>query len=483
MKPFITIKELSHLLETREVSVTEVVDFFAKRIKKYNPDLNAVLEQWDPVIDFNDFDSVDEQGLLFGIPGLFKDNICQEGQITSAGSQILKNYRAPYNATIVNRLAAEGAISLGRTNMDEFAMGSSGEFSGYSTTYNPWNKAHSPGGSSSGSAAAVAAGMVPWAIGSETGGSVRQPAAFCNLVGLYPTYGLFSRYGLMAFGSSLDQPGPLTLTVYDNALVASALSGHDPKDSTSLPEPKRDYTKKLDGKMPEGITIGVIKDAIESDGVHPEIKERFVQAIKDLENLGANITYISMPAFKYAISVYFILSRAEAASNLARFDGSLYGAREEHPKDLQEMYFLTRENNFGAEVKRRILMGNYVLGSSQKEAYYEKARQVRNVLHAEFSDAFQSVDMIISPTTSSLPFTLGKESTDPLAMYMNDYFSLPNCVTGMPGLSVPCGMSSSGLPIGFQFVGPRLSEELLYRVAYAYESNTPHHLHRPGQYE
>lgn len=480
MKPFITIKELSHLISTREVSVNEVVSFFSQRINQFNPGLNAVLEQWDPTVDLAD---LNEEGLLFGIPGLFKDNICQEGHIASAGSQILKNYTAPYNATIVNRLEAEGAVSLGRTNMDEFAMGSSGEFSGYAIAHNPWNKAHSPGGSSSGSAAAVASGMVPWAIGSETGGSVRQPAAFCNLVGLYPTYGLFSRYGLMAFGSSLDQPGPLTLTVYDNALVASALSGHDSKDSSSLPEPKRDYTKKLDGKMPENITIGVIKDAIESDGVNPEIKASFIQAIKDLENLGANITYITMPAFKYAISVYFILSRAEAASNLARFDGSLYGAREMSTKDLQEMYYLTRENNFGAEVKRRILMGNYVLGSSQKEAYYDKAQQVRNVLQAEFSDAFEKVDAIISPTTSSLAFTLGKESTDPLAMYMNDYFSLPNCVTGMPGLSVPCGISSTGLPIGFQFVGPRLSEELLYRIAYAYESNTPHHLNRPDEYE
>lgn len=480
MKPFITIKEIAHLLETHEISVTEVAQFFSDRCTKYNPELHALLEQWDPLVELDD---LPKDGFLYGIPGLFKDNMCQEGKTASAGSNILKNYTAPYNATVVNRIIAEGGYSIGRSNMDEFAMGSSGEFSAFGATKNPWNHKHSPGGSSSGAGAAVAAGLVPWALGTETGGSIRQPAAFCNLVGLVPTYGLFSRYGLMAFGSSLDKPGPLTRTVYDNALVSSALSGHDPKDSTSLPEPKRDYTKKLDGKLPENMTIGVLKDAVESDAIHPEIQIAFKEAINDLERLGAKITYISMPAFKYGISIYFILSRAEAASNLARFDGSLYGSREMNTKDLQEMYYMTREKNFGAEIKRRILLGNYVLGSSQKEAYYEKAQQVRNVLLAEFLDTFQEIDVLITPTTSTLPFVLGKESNDPLAMYMNDYFTLPNCVTGMPGLSVPCGLSKSGLPIGLQFIGPRLSEELLYRIAYAYECNTPHHLNKPEQYE
>lgn len=480
MKPFITIRELNHLIETHELSVAEVVKHFADRCTKYDPQVKALLESWTDKIDL---EALPENGILYGIPGILKDNICNEGHTTSAGSRILENYVAPYDATISARLKAEGAVVMGRANMDEFAMGSSGEFSGYQITTNPWNAQHSPGGSSSGSAAAVAAGMVPWAIGTETGGSVRQPAAFCNLVGLYPTYGLFSRYGIMAFGSSLDQPGPLTHTVYDNALVASAMSGHDSKDSTSLPEPKRDYTKKLDGKMPEGITIGVLRDALESDGVHPEIRASFKEAIHQLEKLGAKISYIDMPAFKYGISVYFILSRAEAASNLARFDGSLYGMREKDVRDLQDMYLKTREHKFGAEVKRRILMGNYVLGSSQKDAYYDQAQRVRGVLNAEFADAFNAVDVMIAPTTSTLAFELGKESNDPLAMYMNDYFTLPNCVTGMPGLSVPCGMSKSGLPIGFQFIGPRLSEELLYRVAHTYEIHTPHHLKKPLGFE
>jgi aspartyl-tRNA(Asn)/glutamyl-tRNA(Gln) amidotransferase subunit A len=480
MKPFITIRELNHLIETHELSVAEVVKHFADRCAQQNPKVKALLESWADKIDL---EALPEKGILYGIPGVLKDNICNEGHTTSAGSRILENYVAPYDATVSARLKNEGAVIIGRANMDEFAMGSSGEFSGYQVTINPWNEQRSPGGSSSGSAAAVAAGMVPWAIGTETGGSVRQPAAFCNLVGLYPTYGLFSRYGIMAFGSSLDQPGPLTHTVYDNALVASAMSGHDSKDSTSLPEPKRDYTKKLDGKMPEGITIGVLRDALESDGVHPEIRESFKEAVHQLEKLGAKISYIDMPAFKYGISVYFILSRAEAASNLARFDGSLYGMREKDVHDLQEMYLMTREHKFGAEVKRRILMGNYVLGSSQKDAYYDQAQRVRGVLNAEFADAFNAVDVMIAPTTSTLAFELGKESNDPLAMYMNDYFTLPNCVTGMPGLSVPCGMSKSGLPIGFQFIGPRLSEELLYRVAHTYEIHTPHHLKKPLGYE
>lgn len=480
MKPFITIKEIAHLLETHEVSVADVADFFYKRCEKYNPELNALLEFWKPEVTI---DELNKNGFLYGIPSLIKDNILQKGKLATAGSNMLKEYIAPYNATIVNRVMSEGGFSMGRANMDEFAMGSSGEFSAFGLTPNPWNHKHSPGGSSSGSAAAVAAGLVPWATGTETGGSIRQPAAFCNLVGLLPTYGLFSRYGLMAFGSSLDRPGPLTRTVYDNALVASALSGHDPKDSTSLPEPKRDFTKKLNGKMPEDITIGVLRESLESDAIHPEIQIRFKEAIHDLEKLGAKIQYISMPAFKYGISIYFILSRAEAASNLARFDGSLYGSRYTNAESLQEMYTETRERNMGAEIKRRILMGNYVLGSSQKDAYYDKAQQVRNVLLAEFLDIFQEVDTIITPSTSTLPFEIGKECNDTLAMYMNDYFTLPNCVTGMPGLSVPCGLSKSGLPIGFQFIGPRLSEELLYQIAYAYESNTPHHLNKPAKYK
>jgi aspartyl-tRNA(Asn)/glutamyl-tRNA(Gln) amidotransferase subunit A len=300
---------------------------------------------------------------------------------------------------------------------------------------------------------------------------------------LYPTYGLFSRFGLVPFASSTDQPGPLTRTVYDNALVASALSGHDPKDSTTLPEPVRDFTKKLDGVMPEGLTIGVIRDGVEHEGMNPEVVASFKNAIDTLERLGAHIKYIDLPNLKYGIAVYFVISRAEAASNLARFDGSLYGNRVPGFKDLDDMYKLTRSNGFGAEVKRRILVGNYVLSAGHRDAYYEKANHVRALLRAEFENAFNNVDLLISPTASTLPFELNKESQDPLAMYLADYFTVTNCITGMPGISVPCGFSKSGLPIGFQFIGPKLSEELLYRVAYAYEQHNDFHLKTPKGFE
>ena len=479
MNPFATIRELKKKLAAKEILPAEVLAFYKSRIEKYNPKLNAILEVFEPEA------SVEYSGhhQLSAIPGLVKDNICQKGHITSAGSKILANYVAPYEATIVKKLKAEGGILLGRTNCDEFAMGASGEFSAYGSTKNPWDLSRSPGGSSSGSAAAVAAGLVPWAIGSETGGSVRAPASFCNLVGLYPTYGLFSRYGLMAFGSSNDQVGPLTTNVYDNALVASAMSGHDAKDSTSLPEPKRDFTKKLDGKLPQNLTIGVIKDSLESDGVHSEIKVVFNETIQQLEQMGAQIKYIDMPNLKYGNSVYFVLSRAEAASNLSRFDGSLYGVRSSSSKSLNEMYVNTRDEGFGSEVKRRILMGNYVLCAGYRDAYYNKALQVRRLLRAEFEQAFADVDLLISPTQSMLPFKLGDESADPLAMYMSDYFTVPNNATGMPALSLPGGFSKDGLPIGFQFIGPRLSEELIYRTAYAYEQQTQHHLRHPAGYE
>lgn len=477
MNPFWTIKDLKKKLQNKEISAPEVVSYYQKRLEKHADKLGVTLEIFNPEV------KKDQTGLLAGIPGLIKDNICQKGQITSAGSQILKNYRAPYDATATARIKAAGGISLGRSNMDEFAMGSSGEFSSYKLVRNPWNLEHSPGGSSAGSAAAVAAGLVPWALGTETGGSVRQPASFCNLVGLYPTYGLHSRYGVLAFASSTDQVGPLTRTVYDNALMTSILAGHDPKDSTSLPEPKYDFTKKLTGKLPEDITIGVLREGIESEGINPEVRKAFQNAVDELEKLGANIKYLTIPDLQYGIAVYFIISRAEAASNLARFDGSLYGNRVPDINDLQEMYLQTREKGFGAEVKRRILMGNFVLSAGHRDAFYDKAQHVRGMIRAGLEEAFKEVDLIISPTASTLPFKLGKESADPLAMYMSDYFTVPTCVVGMPGLSLPCGLSKNNLPIGFQFMGPRLSEELIYQVAYAFEQHTTYHKEVPTGYD
>ncbi|MBD3273332.1 Asp-tRNA(Asn)/Glu-tRNA(Gln) amidotransferase subunit GatA [Candidatus Dependentiae bacterium] len=479
MKTFLTIKELKEKLEKKEIKKEEVISFYYNRLKKYNDKLNVALE----IFEEKDLDKNNKQGILSGIPGLLKDNISQKGKITSCASKILENYKAPYDATVTKKLKDEGTVILGRANMDEFAMGSSGEFSAFGITKNPWDTNRVPGGSSSGSASAVAAGLIPWAIGTETGGSVRQPAAFCGLVGLYPTYGSNSRKGIVAFTSSTDQPGPLTKTVYDNALLSSILMGENPNDSTSLLRPKVDFTKNLTGKLPKNLTFGVIKDALESDGINAEVKKSFELAIKQLEKLGAKIKYIELPDLKYGISVYFIVSRAEAASNLARFDGSLYGMRAQDAKDLKEMYIKTRHDGFGPEVKRRILMGNYVLSSSHQDAYYKKADHVRAMLRAEFEQAFKEVDLLISPTTTTLPFEIGKMCNDPVKMYWADYFTVPNCITGNPALSIPGEFSKDGLPIGFQFIGPRLSEELIYQVAYAFEQSTDYHLKTPKGYE
>ncbi len=480
MKTFITIKELLEAIEKKELSVEEIVTFYKERIKKYNPSLNCLIE------DFS-IDSIKKEffgsGILAGIPGVIKNNISIKNRNLTCGSNLLKNYKAPYNATIINRLREAGGVIIGTANMDEFAMGASGEFSAYGPTKNPYDLERTPGGSSSGPAAAVAAGLVPWAIGTETGGSVRQPAAFCGLVGLYPTYGRFSRYGIVAFASSTDQPGPITKTVYDNALVASALSGHDPKDSTSLPEPKKDFTKNLDGKLPEKITIGVIQDSIDGNGVENQVKIAFDKAIIHLESLGATIKKIFLPDMKYGIPTYFILSYAEAASNLSRFDGTLYGTRANETENLFDMYVKTRHTGFGGEVKRRILLGNYVLSSGHKQDCYEKAKHTRRVIRAEFDEAFKQVDLLISPTASSVPFKLNELRSDPIAMYLNDYFTVPNCITGMPALSLNCGYSKENLPIGLQFIGPRLSEKLIYKVAYAYEQSTDFNKVNPAGYD
>ncbi len=474
MKPFSTIAEIAELLHNKKISLQDVRSFFGARLRTHNDTLNAVIELYDDIPL-----PTESESKLHGIPGLIKDNICQKGKISSCGSNILKNHHAVYDATVVSRLHKAGAIIAGRANMDEFAMGSAGEFSAYGPTKNPWSLSHSPGGSSSGSAAAVAAGLVPWALGSDTGGSVRQPASFCNLVGLYPTYGLFSRSGLVAFTSSTDQVGPLTRTVYDNAIVASALGGHDPKDSTSISSPPKDYTKNLDGKLPANLRIGVIRDGLESDGVNPQVKTAFQEAIDHLESRGAKIKYLDLESIKYGISVYFVLSRAEAASNLSRFDGTLYGSRAPQSDNLYDMYVKTRNDGFGDEVKSRIMMGNYVLSAGHRDAFYTKANTVRRMIRANFDAAFDEVDVLVSPTTSTLPFELDGKVSDPLAHYMADYFTVPSNIAGLPALSLQAGFSAEGLPIGFQLIGPRLSEELLFQVGHAFQSSTDFHTKTP----
>ena len=476
MNPFSTVHELKRALEEKKISAAELDTLYKSRIKQYNPQLNAVLET------FTDGPS-STAGILGGIPCLIKDNICQEGKTTSAGSNILKNYKAPYQSTAVKRLQAAGSHSIGRTNMDEFAMGGTGEFSAYGATKNPWDLTRSPGGSSAGSAAAVAAGLAPFALGTETGGSVRLPASYSNLVAMYPTYGLHSRFGVLAFTSSTDQVGVISRTVADNALVMTALSGNDPHDATSIPMAPKDYTKALTGKLPTGLKIGIIKDAIESDGVAPVVRERFDGAIKQLEQLGATVKTVDIASLRYGIALYFIISRAETASNLYRYDGSLYGNRSKNAPNLAEMYLNTRSEGFGTEVKRRILVGNYVLSAGHKDAYYNKAQHLRNQLRAEFEKAFHDVDVLISPTAPTLPFKLGSVVDDPIAMYLADYFNVSNCIIGTPAISVPAGFSPDGLPVGIQFFGPRLSEETLFNVAHAFEEATGYYTKTPAGFE
>lgn len=479
LNPFSTIVQLKNLLNNGDLKAAEMQAFFQDRLRRYNGQLNAATQIFDqPQGNLN------AQGLeskLAGIPGIAKDNFCRHDGVSSGGSNILLNFHPGYDATVVERIKGHGGTFIASGNMDEFGMGGSGQFSAFGPAKNPWNLACSPGGSSSGVAAAVAAGLVPWGLGTETGGSIRMPAAFCGLVGMYPTYGLLSRYGLMAFGSSLDQPGVITRTVQDNALLLSVMSGHDPKDSTNLPEPKYDFTKKLGNRLPKDFTVGVIKDAETMEGIDPEIRDSFRQAVKELEKLGAKVKTIDIAELKYGIAVYFIISRAEAASNLARIDGSLYGERIE-TTSLEEMYDLTRSQGFGIEVKRRILLGNYALSASHKNLY-QQANFVRTRIRAALEHALSQVDLLISPTTPQTAYTLGKDVEDPLAMYMADYFLLPNCVAGYPALSLPCGFTKAGMPIGMQFIGPRLSEELILQVAHVYEQHMGLWQATPAGYE
>lgn len=474
---FSSICELKKSLEKKEISSQELLSFFIDRFSKFDASIGSALEIFDKD---SILDASKSQGMLTGIPGLIKDNISQNGRTLSCGSKILENFVATYDATVIARLKNEGALLIGRANMDEFAMGSSTETSAFQKTRNPWNLERVPGGSSGGSIAAVAAGFVPWALGSETGGSVRQPAAFCGIVGLKPTYGLLSRSGLVAYGSSIDQIGIATREVYDAALVLSAVAGHDPKDSTSLPIPKKDYTKMLDGKLPEGLRIGVVENALHAQGVDGEILNAIEQAITELTKLGAQIKRISLPTMDYSAATYFIISRAEAASNLARFDGVRYGLRSTDASSLASMYFNTRHDGFGAEVKTRILVGNYVLSAGHAAKFYANATKVQNLMLNEFSQAFKDVDALVMPVHPIPAFKFGAFDVDKLQMDLQDYFTCAANLIGSPALSVPCGFTRDKLPIGFQFVGPHLSEELLLKIAYAYEQQTPWHTMHPS---
>jgi aspartyl-tRNA(Asn)/glutamyl-tRNA(Gln) amidotransferase subunit A len=407
-----------------------------------------------------------------------KDLICTQGIRTTCGSHILDNFVPTYDATVTVRLKKAGAVFVGKTNMDEFAMGSSTENSHFGPTRNPWDLERIPGGSSGGSAASVAAGECILSLGSDTGGSIRQPAACCGIVGLKPTYGRVSRYGLVAFASSLDQIGPFAKDVEDAALMLNAISGHEPRDSTSVNLPVPDYTKFLINDI-RGMVLGVPREAF-GEGIDPEVEATVREAIRTLEKLGAKMVDVSLPHSEYAVAVYYIIAPAEASSNLARYDGVKYGFRARGAYDLLEMYKETRSQGFGSEVKRRIMLGTYALSAGYYDAYYRKASQVRTLIGRDFEKAFAQCDALILPTAPTPAFKLGEKVDDPLQMYLSDIYTIPCNLAGLPGLSLPCGFAKSGLPIGLQVLGNHFQEEKILRVADAYERNTDHHLRKPN---
>jgi aspartyl-tRNA(Asn)/glutamyl-tRNA(Gln) amidotransferase subunit A len=417
-------------------------------------------------------------GPLSGIPVALKDVICTQGVRTTCGSKILSPFIPPYDATVVARLKRAGAVIVGKLNMDEFAMGSSTENSGFKITRNPWDLTRIPGGSSGGSAAAVAAGMCLGALGSDTGGSIRQPASHCGVVGIKPTYGRVSRYGLVAYASSLDQIGPLTRSVADAAIVLSVIAGHDPADSTSVPLDVPDYTAAL-GRSMKGVRIGIPREYAASEGLDPEVLVAVEGAVDTLKSLGAECVDISLPHTKYAVAVYYVIAPCEASSNLARYDGVKYGFRADDGTDLIHMYRRTRSQGFGAEVQRRIIIGTYCLSAGYYDAYYGKASQVRTLIVEDFKKAFEVCDVIACPTAPTPAFRIGEKIDDPLTMYLSDIFTISANLAGIPALSVPCGFSAAGLPIGLQLLGTHFGEESILRVAHQFEQATGFHKRRP----
>ena len=419
----------------------------------------------------------DSLGPLAGVPLAIKDNMCTTFGTTTAGSRILEPFRSEYDAHVVTRLENAGAIIVGKTNLDEFAMGSSTENSAFATTRNPWDTSRVPGGSSGGSAAAVAAGLVPAALGSDTGGSVRQPASFCGVVGLKPTYGRVSRYGLVAYGSSLDQIGPIATTVSDVALLLGVIAGHDKRDSTSVDAPVPDYLASLDQSL-AGVRIGVSEEYF-GEGLDDEVSRSVRTAIDVLKDAGAEVVSIHLPHLRYAIACYYLIATAEASSNLARFDGVRYGFRADKPKDITDLYASSRGQAFGAEVKLRIMLGTFALSSGYYDAYYLKALAVRTLIKRDFEAAFSQVDVIASPVAPTTAFKFGDKSDDPLAMYLSDIYTISANLSGICAMSLPCGFDSSGLPIGLQLMGPPFGEERVLSVGHQYQRLTDHHTKRP----
>ncbi|MBI5591813.1 MAG: Asp-tRNA(Asn)/Glu-tRNA(Gln) amidotransferase subunit GatA [Deltaproteobacteria bacterium] len=475
----LTISQAAALLSRRELTSRELTRAVLDRIHDVEDRVGAFItlndEQAMAQAEIADKTLSEGKGVsLTGIPLAIKDVICTRGIRTTCASRILENFVPPFDATVIQKLKAAGAVLVGKVNMDEFAMGSSTENSAFKTTRNPWDLSRIPGGSSGGSAAAVAADMCLGSLGSDTGGSIRQPASHCGVVGMKPTYGRVSRFGLVAFASSLDQIGPITKDTRDCALMMNAISGHDPRDSTSVPEPVPDYTGFLNGDI-KGLVAGIPREYHTSEGLDPEVSIAVGRAIQTLKDLGVRCVDVSLPHTEYAVAAYYVIAPCEASSNLARYDGVKYGFRDKTAGTLMEMYRNTRSKGFGPEVQRRIILGTYSLSAGYYDAYYGKASQVRTLIMDDFKKAFQQCDVLISPVAPTPAFAIGENTDDPLTMYLSDVFTLSANLAGIPGMSVPCGFSEKGLPIGLQLMGPHFSEGSLLKIAYHFEQTTDFH--------
>ncbi|MEE8637922.1 MAG: Asp-tRNA(Asn)/Glu-tRNA(Gln) amidotransferase subunit GatA [Candidatus Margulisiibacteriota bacterium] len=478
-----TAHELHSLLINKKISSVELTETVLEQINKVENKIQAyvTITKEEALKQAKAADQRIKNGQnltpLTGIPIAIKDNMCTKGILTTCSSKILANYIPPYDASVVSKIKEAGAVAIGKTNLDEFAMGSSTENSGIHPTHNPWDTESVPGGSSGGSAAAVAADETILATGSDTGGSIRQPASFCGVVGFKPTYGRVSRYGLVAFASSLDQIGPLSKDITDTAILMNVLAGHDPKDSTSVDLPVPDYRKALIDDVKK-MKIGYIKELL-GKGTHKEIKASIHEAMKKFEELGAELIEVSMPTFEYAVATYYLIAPAEASSNLARYDAVKFGHRSKASKDLLRMYYNTRREGFGNEVKRRIMLGTYALSAGYYDAYYLKALKVRTLIKEDFAKAFGKCDVLLSPTSPSVAFKIGEKAADPLSMYLSDIATIPVNLAGLPAISLPCG-SSRGLPIGLQIIGKAFAEETILRAAFTLEQNTDWHKQKPS---
>ena len=477
----LSLKEISQALGEKKFTSVELTQFFLNRVKKHNPSLNAfiTIDEDKSLAMAKKSDQLIQSGqksILTGIPIAQKDIFCADGWKTTCGSKMLDNFISPYDSTVIHKFNNAGAVNLGKTNMDEFAMGSSNETSYFGSVKNPWNLDCVPGGSSGGSAAAVAARLAPAATGTDTGGSIRQPASLCGFTGLKPTYGLVSRYGMIAFASSLDQAGPMAISAEDCALMLDVMTGYDEKDSTSLNRKKENYSNSLNNEI-EGLRIGIPKEFFE-DGLDSNVQSLIEEALKQYEKLGAKIVDISLPNNHLAIPAYYVIAPAEASSNLSRYDGVRYGYRTKEYDDLMDMYFKTRQEGFGDEVKRRILIGTYVLSAGYFDAYYLKAQKIRRLISNDFKVAYEKCDVIMGPSAPSVAFKSGEKQEDPLAMYMQDIFTISTNLAGLPAMSIPAGFIND-LPVGLQLIGNHFEETKILNTAHIYQKNTDWHLNAP----